>query len=59
MIFNCLTSHLNCFLVAIDFEKAFDSVSHMLYYLRHYNGLVLDPPSVQGLKLFILTFGAV
>ena len=28
MIFHCLTNDINSFLIAVDFEKAFDSVSH-------------------------------
>ena len=28
MIFHCLTHNLDCYLIAVDFEKAFDSVSH-------------------------------
>ena len=28
MISHCLTSNINCFLIAVDLEKAFDSISH-------------------------------
>ena len=29
MIFHCLTNKFDCFMLAVDFEKAFDSVSHV------------------------------